>query len=86
MSKEQLTTIAATIVALVTILAFLWDISNRISEMEKRLGALESAVSANMESISELRVDVREIRGIVNSHLDAHATQAMLSEKTAESQ
>ena len=42
MSKEQLTTIAATIVALVTILAFLWDISNRISEMEKRLGAFEA--------------------------------------------
>ena len=57
MSKEQLTTIAATIIALVTILAFLWDISNRISEMEKRLGAFE-----------------------------ARAAQAMLSDKTAETQ
>ncbi len=82
MSKE----LTAIIVTAIAILGFLWNISTQIGSIQKQLGdvqgqigSLESAVESNTQSIAGLREDVREIRSIVNSHLESHAKQAMLN-------
>ncbi|MBE8157902.1 MAG: hypothetical protein HAW59_00675 [Betaproteobacteria bacterium] len=88
-SKEFL----ATVVGVVAILAFLWNISVHIGGIERELGAIKAelgevrgTVEANSQAITvlrgnveEVRKDVREIRGTTTAHLQTHAKHAMLS-------
>lgn len=67
-SKEVIATLAST----VAIIAFLASIAMQMGEMR-------GAIEANSEAISELREDVRELRGILTSHLTAHAAYAAQS-------
>ena len=76
MSKEFI----ATIVAAVAVLGFLWNISAQISDIKSEvgiikgnIGELRGKVEANTAAIGELRDDVRELRGIITTHLVGHA-------------
>ncbi len=79
MSKEQITTIVTVLIALITILAFLFNINNQIGNVREQVATNTVAIMSNSKAIAELRDDVREIRGIVNSHLELHEKHAMLS-------
>ena len=83
MSKE----ILATAVGVTAILAFMWNISNGISDLRGDIGELRGAVNANTAAIAEMRDDIgelrketaantaaiAEIRGILNTHIASHA-------------
>ena len=64
-SKELLATLAST----VAIIAFL-------ASMAMQMGEMRGAIEANSKAISELRQDVRELRGILTSHLASHVSQS----------
>ena len=49
-----------------------------MSSVESKLGVVQGTVEGNNKIISELRADVREIRSIVNSHLEAHARSSLI--------
>ena len=87
MNRETIVSqIIMPLAALSAIFAFWWDISGDIGE-------LRGAVEANTRAISDLRDDtardidglrddVRELRGILTSHLTAHGAHNTVAVKT----